>query len=597
MRSDFRTRAILTLGSGADGHEAILAAEGLLPLTGRLEPRFVQEVLDQAQTLQHFLPPSLSGYAEPAWNGLERRTALLLNGLLHGPQLREVANGLSVVSRREEDPNQPLELQLDLLTTPLASLPWELLEALPPMALSQGRCRVLRSVRVHAANQTQHGSFVALHMPPSNASLSGREELEALSALLGSLNKVKVSSSWRPELQEGSAGLPVLHIVRGADEQADLDLITSLNLSSFALVVLDLRHGLVGSPRASHELAAQLIRRGAPAVLATHFPTEETFSSRFFPPFYRHLAEGLPLTEALGEGRQALRALESRHAHERWWNPMLLVAGDGTAALRTRVLQPGPLEGWPTGDTEVEEVLRAAANLAKAQGFLGIEHVAMCLGKLSNPPPPLALLQTEMLELGRELTAFGLHPVEFPRLTPRMEALGMQLLPGFDLMTLIQRLLAHPGLVDRFPTAVLASLAVLGQGDKGSTFRFEPHEIQRRLASMRQAPLCLEVLGGPEDGRQVRLSQEGELLGRWDASVPAPLESRLYLHEPTADRTVSRRHLLYRGGLMVEALATTQLKRNRTTTLLSRGSTQLQPGDVLVLGEATRLRVLDPGQL
>lgn len=594
MRSDLRTRAILTLGSGADGHEAILAAEGLLPLTGRLEPRFVQEALDQAQTLQHFLPPSLSGYAEPAWNGLERRTALLLNGLLHGPQLRELANGLSALSRREEDPQQPLELQLDLLTSSLSSLPWELLEALPPMALLTGRCRVLRSVRVAVPPSTHQGAFVALSMPPPSTSLMGREELDALMQLLGGLPKVKSSTGWRPEPHGSQAGLPVLHLMRREDDHAELDVMTSMPLNGFGLVVLDLRRGLVGSPRSPHELAAQLIRRGAPAVLTTQYPTEEGFASCFFPPFYRHLTEGMPITEALGEGRQALRVLESRHAHERWWSPMLLVAGDGSAALRSRVVQPGPLAGWPSGDAEAEEVLRSAANLSKAQGFLGIEHVAMCLGKLSNPPPPLALLQAEMIELGRELTAFGLNPVETPRLTPRMETLGNQLAPGFDLMALIQRLLAHPGLVDRFPTAVLASLDVLGQSDKGSTFRFEPHELQRRMASLRHAPLLLEVLGGPEDGRQLRLSQEGELLGRWDASAPAPLESRIYLHEPTADRTVSRRHLLYRGGLMVESLATTQLKRNRSTTLLPRGITQLQPGDVLLLGEATRLRVLEP---
>jgi hypothetical protein len=100
----------------------------------------------------------------------------------------------------------------------------------------------------------------------------------------------------------------------------------------------------------------------------------------------------------------------------------------------------------------------------------------------------------------------------------------------------------------------------------------------------------LEVLGGPEDGRVLRL-EVGDELGR--ASGDAAVKHTLYGDTALTDRHLSRRQLRWLGEGRLELISRAKaLHRPGGIEPLSGGTVQLRAGDVLALTRVTWLRGL-----
>ncbi len=97
------------------------------------------------------------------------------------------------------------------------------------------------------------------------------------------------------------------------------------DLSSLRLVVLNACHG--GAIRGGEGrdpfagVAASLVRRGLPAVVAMQLPISDAAAIAFSRTFYRRLAAGDPIEVAMVEGRQAIHSQE--HRSKEWAVPVL----------------------------------------------------------------------------------------------------------------------------------------------------------------------------------------------------------------------------------------------------------------------------------
>ncbi len=97
---------------------------------------------------------------------------------------------------------------------------------------------------------------------------------------------------------------------------------------SVRLVVLNACEGARGDEQqAFSSLAAALVRRGLPAVLAMQYAILDEAAKEFSRSFYTALAAGLPVDAATGEARKAL-SLRRAYAPE-WLTPVLYLRGDG----------------------------------------------------------------------------------------------------------------------------------------------------------------------------------------------------------------------------------------------------------------------------
>ena len=98
------------------------------------------------------------------------------------------------------------------------------------------------------------------------------------------------------------------------------------------------------------------------------------------------------------------------------------------------------------------------------------------------------------------------------------------------------------------------------------------------------------MLGGPEDGRVLRLDV-GDELGR--ASPDSAVQHTLYGGTALTDRHLSRRQLrwLGEGGVALLARAR-ELRRPSGSAPLEGGTAQVYVGDVLALTQVTWLRGL-----
>ena len=146
--------------------------------------------------------------------------------------------------------------------------------------------------------------------------------------------------------------------------------------------------------------------------------------------------------------------------------------------------------------------------------------------------------------------------------------------PGAETDALVVALLTVPWVAQRIDPAIRASLTPPST-DWGTT------PAGAGVRPPRVGPgLVLEVLGGPDDGREVDFGAPGEVLGRWAPETDAC--HTLYRGPGPADRSLSRSHLRYEGGRRVRALAPGTLVRGDTRTALE--AAVLRPGDQLILG-------------
>ena len=200
-------------------------------------------------------------------------------------------------------------------------------------------------------------------------------------------------------------------------------------------------------------------------------------------------------------------------------------------------------------------------------------------------------------------TVFKLDPSQLPILiygvsgiadAARLKALLEDLPEGFDLLALVSAVatsrpfrLEAPGLSCLTRTATATSKTLSGE---------EPRAAPTRRPSAAPAEgLCVEVLGGPEDGLQRSLTTSHPVLGRWDPQGARPDVCALFAHAGATDVTVSRRHLRWLRGAEIEALVPAGLRRDGVLLAL-RGATVVRVGDVLELGRGTRVEIVSvPG--
>ncbi|HND31469.1 MAG TPA: hypothetical protein PLA94_15815, partial [Myxococcota bacterium] len=259
-------------------------------------------------------------------------------------------------------------------------------------------------------------------------------------------------------------------------------------------------------------------------------------------------------------------------------------------------------------------------------GFLGVEHLAAAIVRAGRPSPLISLALPCL-----QLVAAMLVPTESDgrlRMSPRMDGLVRRLREGFSLEDLVAQLLLVP-----WVSAILGEPLVRRIRELVPPAMPTPDE-PTEPAPVRGGGLALEVMGGPDDGRVLLLTEPDQVLGRWDPSVgspttlkpgpapetvpepstrsvptgatlypgvnigqflppiaPADDRSRLFVGGRVVERTVSRRHLAFVPPRSVRVTAPTQRLHDQGSEVLN-GVVELRPGDRLLLGIGTRLKVL-----
>jgi hypothetical protein len=253
----------------------------------------------------------------------------------------------------------------------------------------------------------------------------------------------------------------------------------------------------------------------------------------------------------------------------------------------------------------MEEILDQASDLANNYGFLGVEHLAAALVRVAKPGPLLGMVQPAL-----QIVAAMLVPTEGDgsmQISPRLNTLSRSLPEGFGLEELLREIALIPWVGAMLGAGTVNHLRGLSNRNP----RVETEYSDEKTEQHRQHGLALEVLGGPDDGRILSLSNPEQILGRWDPTLrigpptllpgahvglvnngrEADLISRLFIGGHVVERTVSRRHLQFFPPRLVRVFGPTQLQRGDFSQPIS-GDVELMQGDRLLLGVGTRLLVL-----
>ncbi len=606
-----RERAILTLGAGQQGRGAMLIEDGRPPILGVLRAAGPQAAAERIVALlapaAGLLVPGDDAHAAQR----EAQAADLLAELLGGAGMQEVQDRLAWLRGGAERGGGRLLLLLDARGQVLRGLPWELLEALPPESSVLAGCRVARiasGFRRPLTMERSHLELVCWAPDRQDAVTDGvLAELQRCVAGLerASLQLVRAGDDPEPPspgvfravhvVAHGHERLQqvALQLGRGRSMAADNAFHGLRELfDSAGLAVLDVCSGGSGRHSSQSVPAWRFVEEGLPACIAPGVPMGVEASMSFNSALYRALAGGETLAGAVAAGRRALRAMGLDHPSCRWWNPVL-VLGEAAASACTPALRRSPLPAhWPTGDPGAEALLRRALHLAQAQGFLGLEHLALCLSSWERPSPLLSLARPALPALCRDLPVFLPGVGDQPLPTPRLESLMGGLEPGFDLDALLRALVAQRWVAERLDRRVVSRLLLRSVKDR-STRPLGPG-LPEQPGRAAGAGVSFEVLGGPDDGRLLRLARPGQELGRWDPSSEAR-ETRLHLDDGPRDPHLSRRHLRYLGDAAVAVLAPSwRLLAGEPPTALE-GQIVLRAGDTLLLGGGTRLVVRSVG--
>lgn len=272
-------------------------------------------------------------------------------------------------------------------------------------------------------------------------------------------------------------------------------------------------------------------------------------------------------------GRRSLARLGVAHPSCRWWNVRLAVSGRHVLdALPPLHAQDRP-RGWPPGSSAVADLLARSGEDARARGWYGVEQLLGAALGAEGDTPVLAAARPQLAEVLRAMPrTMGVAGEPIP--TPRVLAMGDALRPGWDIDDLVACLAAVPWIASELSESLREQLALRAAHRDASEPGFE-----------------LEVWGGPEDGRRLRFERPGQLLGRVDV---ARHDDTLELYRPDGpiDLALSRRALSWQGGRRVHLLVDAKLHRGRSAVRTVVGICDLEPGDVLWIGEATRLAVV-----
>lgn len=596
--------AVLSLGLPPEGRGMALFKSGRRPWAAVLDRQTVLELGEEARALLRVpagvLVPGQDGELSRQEAALGARLAAVLEVAPLGPALATLAHGAAAAGER-------LTLLLDLRDDLLRALPWELLELLAPASSVLAPCRVARLAEAPGPSRPLRPALMldvqVVRLDPQDpvcarvaqATLSCLERWPAVragEAESGASDPGNPASSLRVLhlVSHGRASVERVLVGLGGDRSLD-PAATARWVDPVAagldLAVLDVCGGGSHEGEAGSAPAERLVQEGLPAAVAPSQPIDPAASIGFSTALYGALASGLPLDRAVEAGRRALARMGIPHPSCRWWTPVLVVRDAEALRLSCAAAPDGPSSWAPAAGPSVLELLRRAQELAAVHGFLGVEHLALMLGRWDPLPPRLALLREALEAVGQRLSSWQAGREREATPTPRLAELLAALPPGAGLAELGQALCAVEWVAACLPRLASehASPETLQPGvDAG------PHGA---LAPVRAVAACtLEVLGGPEDGRRLVWSREHALLGRFDPARGAVGAVELFLGSGSMDPAVSRRHLRLGPQGAVEVLADTHLERGGHAQRLIDGA-GLAPGDVLVLGTATRLRVVD----
>lgn len=520
-----------------------LGGAGRAPVTGWLTG-------DQAAALQPdpalgqapmvLLPGQDAGRVatEEAW-GQRAAGALLADG--------RVAVALARALGAAGDGPHPPALALSVPDDTLADLPWELLcDSADGSSLERsGQAVVVRLVPQHlgrAGGTASGGRLRLLTWAPEPDNPAVATILQATHAPVsgeGAALRLPPDLSTLPDPEpdtvdvlhlvcHGSRDLDRLALLLGGDTEATASDATAALLPLLqrcALVLLDICHAGMASTGALGGLGQRLVAAGAPACVAAATTVGVDAAAAFAAGCLAALQTGAPLHAAVAEGRRRVGAQGTDHPEARWHNHRLLVGSTQVLAQPPVVVAGWRPPGFPPDAPEADPLWAAIQGHAETWGFVGLEAVVagVCGADL---PPRLsagAAVQVAPYRDALNLRLRHLRPApDAPAglaVTPRLAAFGASLPPGLPLPALVRALvrLVEESLGPPLP-------AVPG-------------------ARAPDAPLLLEVVGGPEDGRRLAL-HPGQTLGRWSPADPPRCDHGLYQATVRFDPALSRSGVL-----------------------------------------------------
>lgn len=590
---------MLTMGTGADGAGVGLWAPGRPPATGQLPPDWAAQVGAQVDAL--LAPPAglLLAAGDVDSSNRERRAAEALAGMADLPGVRELRDALVRLAAGGQAPR----LAIDARQPALRALPWELLAGLPPGRSPLAAAEVLRLQPQEPRGLPAPTSRLVLRLwapepdDPVVAQALARVAAWAAGQPRVLLERVPPRPRDAAPVHGGPAVLHLLsHGLRGlggvglsgSDGPRAAETITRLLgpwLDGCALALADICAGAGDTADPADAPVWRLSMQGLPVVVGPRHRWAVDASEAFRGALFAALLAGDTVSQATERGRTALRQLAVGHPSCRWWTPLAVVSTPVAARLRA-VRPAASVPGWPDHDPDADPLLARALGLAR--GYLGVEHLLAAAADPGVPlPPALAPLRPALTAVA------GRHPPlpldGPPRPTTRMAALGAELPAAFSCRELLRRLALVPWVAATLDPAARARLLAPDQDDGHGTLPLEP------IAAPPPADAALGLLvegeAGPEDGRLLHLRAPGDLLGRWDPARPDQVDGRLFCHRSDGDRTLSRSHLLLVQGRRVDVRGLTRLLRPGAPERPLRGPVDLQPGDLLILGAGTRLRV------
>ncbi|MCB9745534.1 MAG: hypothetical protein H6740_23345 [Alphaproteobacteria bacterium] len=369
----------------------------------------------------------------------------------------------------------------------------------------------------------------------------------------------------------------LLHLVslgtqgeRRAEEALAEPLMAEL-LPRCSLVVLEVWQEGSKGEHSLRRLAMAALRLGAPACIVARTAPEPEAWGAWLEGFYRGLREGKGPRAAV---KAADLMAQVRAGADR---PLTLVRPRSWAGLDEPLIRwSWRPAGWPTPAPDAARLLQAVFRSVRRRrcGYIGVEQMIDALQEHADQHFELAGLMAyvephrdTLRRSWEELDASGGQGPDW-RGTPRLQALGADLLPDFDAAELIAAL---RGACD----ALLMGL---------SEEETEPEDLPTLTPAQ-----ALEVVGGPEDGRRLDMAP-GEQLGR--SSAVEGVSHQLYEESLLVDPRLSRMHLEWLGEGKVRLPRTVTVYSRGERAFVGPGPASLFADDVVQLTRATRLRGL-----
>jgi len=505
-------------------------------------------------------------------------------------------------------------------------LPWELLRfgAGEPAEEVRGRAAVVRVADVGGASPPEpaEGLEVALWCPdPDNELCAGVvSELQATLSVLG----IPCVSPRKPVAPRHRR---IVHVVaHGARSDALFGVVRAGSVGARAVpailaslgpvtgedgvagVVLDVCGAGAAWREGADHLPRALLAAGCPAVRSPQAALSARAAVAANERFYDALVGGRSLAWATRAARQAVCSLGLGRPDSRWHQLRLLVGQVDAHSLGRPVRQRAETAAlWPGASTAVVSVLERATRLAWQRRTRRLTPLllAQAIVELAAPGAQVAL---EMLVYNfdprlLQRQAWRVEPgwEALPlSLSPRLERWARELADAVTVDALAERL----GALERGPLHA-RFMSVPVPTDSLATLDFQGVRAARPERAGRPV---LEVLGGPEDGRILRV-EPGASVGRF--APEKHVDHALYADCGGHDAMLSRRHLLVRdwcghalpsGGSVgtIEVVGRSPARRlgpevSVAEAIARRAPVSVGPGDLVLLTEDTWLRVwLEP---